>query len=965
MPEAMAANANLFVSAENSQFDNVIAGPQVVEVVVIDSNIDDTGDTLGEPDVTVNGKKLRMAQATDGNWYGYFAEVEQAQIADYTSIENTHITAGLDFGTLCSATTASNSILGFSVSETKGVALNFNMVNTGANGTASPSTNITSTCTGPDGDAYNGTINVVREYKNLNLASTNTGQIGFNTTLVPRTALVATQQNFSASLTANDYAIWPFIQLYDFTLGGTVDVVYNKGGGAQTASLLFDEASNISMTLDRSVYPRDADVMVEIADNWLNVDPTDEDSWTFDTSGTGALYYQQFDENGTEVGEFTADISTYLSDLNNSDALLTINQSANGVDVIDLSSNGNDDGTLPSATKITFLESGVNTGIFTSYDTADQSNIEIISDAARGKSATISYDASPQTILVGHSFATLEMSIGDDEWNSGESLDVTLTDNDLNKNSRSDEDLDVEVVTNTLIPALETGDPFTLDEKASTLQVFIANATLRAGSDANLNDFGYTAGEGNGTGTMIVAAYSHIGNLTLTDATGTNDSQTTGITTNAMKGIVIDLEATMADLKETFKGETTFYGTNLLAWNLQSFSTTQTVNINLINDTKEILNSRGNIELGASTNNLIQLVAAGNSSKGLVDLSNVEQTIAKGSSTYADSAQNLGYYIEFSSTTTLTENSTHDSMYIDFMSFGFTNNGEDAADRYSNQIVRLELEETGDNTGVFVGTLEYVMINQLNVITASTYTGLTVESDEVTFIAFEDLTDEDSPRINYLDLGADGVSTQIADQLAAPTHSGVVSLDSENYKVADTVTITLEDADLNTNSDLIDIFTTVASLGSNTDRDQVGNDVASTYESYSFGSLGRVMDVTFDDSRWQFHSSCDGNLDSGVDSGLGDTGFTLVETGVDTGVFTGSFQIPSQYCTSSSSTPASTTGVDIEVNYLDYRDASGEIIEVGDSAAVRANTGSITLDRTVYPVPFGVDADFTLSTDSS
>jgi hypothetical protein len=59
MPEAMAANANLFVSAENSQFDNRLSGPMVVEVVVIDSDINDTGDSLGEPDVTVNGKKIK------------------------------------------------------------------------------------------------------------------------------------------------------------------------------------------------------------------------------------------------------------------------------------------------------------------------------------------------------------------------------------------------------------------------------------------------------------------------------------------------------------------------------------------------------------------------------------------------------------------------------------------------------------------------------------------------------------------------------------------------------------------------------------------------------------------------------------------------------------------------------------------------------------------------------------------
>ncbi|MGH1569227.1 MAG: hypothetical protein ACRBBZ_08675, partial [Nitrosopumilus sp.] len=67
MPAAHAANANLFVSAENSQFDNYMSGPQVIEVVVIDSDINDTDEAKGEPDITVNGKVLRMVQAVDGN----------------------------------------------------------------------------------------------------------------------------------------------------------------------------------------------------------------------------------------------------------------------------------------------------------------------------------------------------------------------------------------------------------------------------------------------------------------------------------------------------------------------------------------------------------------------------------------------------------------------------------------------------------------------------------------------------------------------------------------------------------------------------------------------------------------------------------------------------------------------------------------------------------------------------------
>ncbi|MBP0119952.1 MAG: hypothetical protein ITD33_03735, partial [Nitrosarchaeum sp.] len=47
------------------------------------------------------------------------------------------------------------------------------------------------------------------------------------------------------------------------------------------------------------------------------------------------------------------------------------------------------------------------------------------------------------------------------------------------------------------------------------------------------------------------------------------------------------------------------------------------------------------------------------------------------------------------------------------------------------------------------------------------------------------------------------------------------------------------------------------------------------------------------------------------------------------------------------------------------RDASGEIIEVGDSAGVRANTGSVSLDRTVYPVPFGIQSNFVTDQTSS
>ena len=110
----------LYVSAENSQFDNYMSGPQVIEVVVIDSDIDDTDEAKGEPDVTINGKTLRMVQAVDGNWYGYFADSNSAQIADSTVINENGV--GLDYGDFCESSDDVDA-LGINLSDTVGFAV--------------------------------------------------------------------------------------------------------------------------------------------------------------------------------------------------------------------------------------------------------------------------------------------------------------------------------------------------------------------------------------------------------------------------------------------------------------------------------------------------------------------------------------------------------------------------------------------------------------------------------------------------------------------------------------------------------------------------------------------------------------------------------------------------------------------------------------------------------------------------
>ena len=301
----------------------------------------------------------------------------------------------------------------------------------------------------------------------------------------------------------------------------------------------------------------------------------------------------------------------------------------------------------------------------------------------------------------------------------------------------------------------------------------------------------------------------------------------------------------------------------------------------------------------------------------------------------------------------------------DVVTWGQSNDGITSSDRHNNAIYRLEAEEAGNNnSNNFQAEVEYIMLNQLNVNNTATYNSTVAYGDEIEMIVHNDSTDEDEIRVSYLDFGADGVETQISAQLAAPTHSGVVEFDSDSYKEADTVTVTLTDSDLNTSPELVNIYTVVNDLADPA-HDQVGQ---KDYGQNTMGeNFGRMLDITIDDQLWldtdyvtSSNSACAGlNAAEDIVDGLYNSGFSLVETGVDTGVFTGDFQIPSAYGARSGTTctVTSTLGKDLEVNYVDYRDASGEIIEVGDGAGIRANTGSVSLDRTVYPVPFGQIGD--------
>lgn len=1001
MPEAAAANANLFVSAENSQFQNYFAGPMVIEVVVIDSDIKDTDKGKGEPDVTINGNKLRMAQATDGNWYGYFADRAQAQKADATQAAGGvgFNGTGLDFGVFCSAASTN---VGPSFTQTVGFAVARQPNSGGSQGETSTASSISTACTGSTSTTSTGLQNnVVRENKTLNRGGTGVtvGQIGI------------TQSNF-----------WPVIQLYNFNPTGNVVIQYNKGGGVQSTTLKFDTVDQFAkLDLDRTSYPRSAQVQATITDLQLNIDPTDEDSWTFGTIATNATtYYSIFTEDGARdaTGGISNALTGNLTGLMFEDnGVLLLNKNAQGAssNIVLIQDNADsilsaNDGIVTSGAQsissasqpITITESAPNTGVFGTYDESDVSVLEITSDAARGKSATIDYNSAAKSIVVGFGFASIDMQGADAEWNSGEEIPVMVTDSDANKNSRADEDLDFNNADVSLIPSLRVGNPFTLGVKGTEAtdsqrvnnevadSVYLLNFTGSSGVNQRPSQgaslFAYSAARTNAGGLNGVFE----GNMTVQKFS--DRALIVPNKTGSASALLIDTKATSQDLKKSINdprqsSTPKFFGFNLLNLDIRGLSSSTITNssVYLVNSTGAII-----LRQSGSTGAEAEVNATSATTKLIPIANNVKPqslTLLNGTGNSAQVYSNIfggatgrgidasgtvntkiGFLVNFTRITNVTSTAP---IAVDLFSFGYKNDGLVKTDRVNNMIVRIEAEETGDNTSIFAGTLEFVIVNQLNILDSTTYTGLTTIADDPSFVVHQDLDDEEAPRVNYNDLGADGVITQVSDQEDAPTHSGVVSFDKPTYKKADTVIVTLEDQDLNTDVDLIDIYTAVNSTNlatEDTAQDTVGESGLPTLTNGD--ALGRLLDITFDDARWKdTNNACATSLRSqGIDVGLTSSGFTLIETGSATGIFTGDYQVPGKVCNIASGVQSSAVnaqGLDMEVNYVDFRDASGQIVEVGDGAGIRANTGSVSLDRTVYPVPFGSTGDFATPTDNT
>ncbi|HEY7367753.1 MAG TPA: peptidase, partial [Nitrosopumilaceae archaeon] len=519
---------------------------------------------------------------------------------------------------------------------------------------------------------------------------------------------------------------------------------------------------------------------------------------------------------------------------------------------------------------VTLVESEPNSGTFESFDSSNESTIGILGNAPRGESAIIQYDDKSTSILAGPSTASISMNPQGSQFNAGQEAQVTVIDNDQNVNSGSRDILNVFRST-AIIPSLQLGDPVTL-EKTSSLK-FYSDSTDNL-SGGTLLDFSVPD---KNSDRLIINTASVIG-------------------TPDFEMISLNMGITASKLQSLFIDDN--FGTNWINFDLKSLE--QQLGISSFSDTSMSLHFGG---LPGTT--IIQILDPGDisSGRGFIQL---DLNMALINSIPSSSPVFLVINFDSSDNTNpageIANETDSQPIVIDFFSFGTKNNQE-----INNAIYRFELEETANNSGIFIGTIEYAITNQVNVFDPSLITSLRTIDDRIKFLVTNRLLDEEGINIAYSDIAEVGVTISTSSKSDILTHSGTVSLTSTTFRFGQPVFFVLTDADLNVKHDSIETYLTVNDPNS-PNVDTVGT---------SGGDI--LLEILIKDIRYK---RCTVN---GVQyGGLASTGFTLTETGPNTGIFQGSFKMPSQICDKTGTKLISTAGGSLDAKYHDFRDISGE-----------------------------------------
>ena len=643
------------------------------------------------------------------------------------------------------------------------------------------------------------------------------------------------------------------LQTFEFDDDSDIDVVLDD----ETITLHYEEDLDdlATVSTDRAGAPEGGQVHVTVSDFRLNLNPIGEDVWIMHTNGTLASYVTGDPDNNND---------NWVETFGGLGGELTVTEDDTIVTVADGS--------------VTLTETGANTGVFESQNGDDLSGITVTGD--ENDDFTIAYADGDVQVFI-ESFDSTLVVIADGTWDSGETATVRLSNENLNLNTLIGDDF---AIGDDDLPVLIQGDPITL-------------ATV----DMTINE--------KKTGQSISVNAAHVATLSATHLATTitvelSADQLKRLTNNALSHyahVSTDLAVTTDAQLEGATGSTTIPN-GLTAVNVTddadgTFTVTFTADNTMIEDDTVTENTAIHETVAAATAEAdrvdvdnpptaqsVQTAAADADGSALQAFQTIITDINVTDASIAD------VLAEVDDAAEAHVNATDFTVVADIFSFG---------DGASDAIYRALLEETDSGSGVFEATIEYQILNQRTVDMSDTHESVAAMGNELAMILDTGYTGGDAPEFTY---DEDNASED------APTNTGEVSVDASTYRVSDDVTITLVDADLNTDSGAREIYRIA----------NIGGTIEPVVVSIAIGN-----------------SACADELKD----------VSLRETANDSGIFEGSFTVPAE-CGGTM-----TTGESITVTYDDFRDENGGDSEWTDSATIGADTGSVSLDRTVYPVP--------------
>ena len=428
------------------------------------------------------------------------------------------------------------------------------------------------------------------------------------------------------------------------------------------------------------------------------------------------------------------------------------------------------------------------------------------------------------------------MDNGGGTWIPGQAATISVNDPDANRNPTSAETLTVGDET-VIIPTIKMGTPLTLaggsNEKTSGCTFCSKDANVAGvwiGSDNGETVYGLNVS--NVTDNSERLRITHVSNTGGAIGTGGFTTTWINVTTGHTRANIIDLPGTVVLSYDVSAAADALGATGISVY----------------------MTDAGDNDTETGTGGAITLTTAGAVKAGVLDLGQDQSVSVKSRDitqvqtwTGSNGETGLNLATVNFAFTHATDSSGFTETFDYAIAADICNFDQNNGSLVHNCIYRLEAVETGDNTGIFEGTVEYITLN--NSTTGGSVSGEHagndhevesllgyVQGDALAVVVMDAVSGSDSVRVVYNDTDAFQVGTKIGAQLETVTHTGIVELDAISYGVDDIATITITDADLNQDSALRDTY-----QNSSTTFQMSITSAGSTVEQYPF--LKRPMTI--------------------------------------------------------------------------------------------------------------------------